>query len=98
MDKLEFIIVDDGSTDHSVEVIKKTVLDLCAEGEQYAIEKRVRVFLQNYNQGKREAMGIGIRNSRTELIVFVDSDSFLHPNAIRTLVQPMKDPQMGGVA
>ena len=51
VDKLEFIIVDDGSTDHSVEVIKKTVLDLCAEGEQYAIEKRVRVFLQNYNQG-----------------------------------------------
>ena len=98
VDKLEFIIVDDGSTDNSVEVIKKTVLDLCAEGEQYAIEKRVRVFLQNYNQGKREAMGIGIRNARTELIVFVDSDSFLHPNAIRTLVQPMKDPQMGGVA
>jgi len=90
--------VDDGSSDHSVDVIKQTVRDLCAEGEQYAIEKRVRVFLQNYNQGKREAMGIGIRNARTELIVFVDSDSFLHPNAIRALVQPMKDPQMGGVS
>ena len=98
VDKLEFIIVDDGSTDNSVEVIKKTVEDMCAEGEQYAIKERVRLFFQNYNQGKREAMGIGIRNARTELIVFVDSDSFLHPNAIRTLVQPMKDPKMGGVA
>ncbi len=98
VDKLELIIVDDGSTDNSVEVIKQTVRDMCAEGEQYDVENRVRVFLQNYNQGKREAMGIGIRNARTELIVFVDSDSFLAPNAIRTLVQPMKDPKMGGVA
>jgi hyaluronan synthase len=71
---------------------------MCAEGPQYDIENRVRVFFQNYNQGKREAMGIGIRNARTELIVFVDSDSFLYPNSIRTLVQPMKDPKMGGVA
>ena len=97
LDKLEIIIVDDGSTDRSVEMIKQTVRDMCAEGKQYCIEERVRVFLQKYNQGKREAMGIGIRNARTELIVFVDSDSFLHPNAIRTLVQPMKDPKMGGV-
>ena len=98
VDKLELIIVDDGSSDNSVEVIKQTVRDMCAEGPQYDIENRCRVFLQNYNQGKREAMGIGIRNARTELIVFVDSDSFLQPNAIRVLVQPMKDPKMGGVA
>ena len=98
VDKLELIIVDDGSSDNSVEVIKQTVRDMCHEGPQYNIENRVRVFLQNYNQGKREAMGIGIRNARTELIVFVDSDSFLQPNAIRVLVQPMKDPKMGGVA
>ena len=98
VDKLDLIIVDDGSSDKSVEVIKQTVKDMCAEGPQYNIENRVRVFFQNYNQGKREAMGIGIRNAQTELIVFVDSDSFLQPNAIRTLVQPMKDPKMGGVA
>lgn len=98
VDKLEFIIVDDGSSDNSVNVIKKTVEDLCAEGEQYDIRNRVRVFFQKYNQGKREAMGIGIRNCRTEMIVFVDSDSFLQPNAIRHLVQPMRDPKMAGVA
>ncbi len=98
VDKLEFIIVDDGSSDNSAEVIKKTVEDLRKEGPQYDIENRVRVFFQKYNQGKREAMGIGIRNCRTDLIVFVDSDSFLQPNAIRCLVQPMRDPQTAGVA
>ena len=31
-------------------------------------------------------------------MVFVDSDSFLDPFAIRNLVQPFKDPKMGGVS
>lgn len=97
-DKLDIVIVDDGSTDGSVEAIQNTVNDLCREGARYNLQNRIRVFLQRYNQGKREAMALGIRNARTELIAFVDSDSFLEPDAIRNLVQPMKDPRMGGVS
>ncbi len=97
-DKLEFVIVDDGSSDRSVEVIQKTVNELCLEGQRFNLQNRIRVFFQKENQGKREAMGLGITNARTELIAFVDSDSFLEPDAIRQLVQPMKDPKMGGVA
>lgn len=97
-DKLEFVIVDDGSSDRSVEVIRKTVSDLCREDSRFNLRSRIRCFFQKENQGKREAMGLGIRNARTELIAFVDSDSFLEPDAIRQLVQPMKDPKMGGVA
>ena len=36
--------------------------------------------------------------AKHELVVFVDSDSFLDPYAIRNVVQPFKDPKMGGVA
>lgn len=96
-DKLELIIVDDGSTDGSVEVIKNTVRDLFREGERFHTEDRIRVFLQKKNQGKREAMGLGIRNCRTEVIAFVDSDSFLEPDAIRNLVQPLCDSKVAGV-
>lgn len=96
-DKLELIIVDDGSSDRSPEVIQETVRSLCKEGKRFGLDRRIRVFFQQYNQGKREAMGIGIRNANTELITFVDSDSFLEPDAIRNLVQPMRDPKMGGV-
>ena len=98
VDKLEFIIVDDGSSDNSVQVITDTINDLCREGKRFHMEDRIRFFQQRYNQGKREAMGLGIRNARTELIAFVDSDSFLEPDAIRNLVQPLKDPKTGGVA
>ena len=31
-------------------------------------------------------------------MVFVDSDSFLDPYAVRNVVQPFKDPKVGGVA
>ena len=97
VDKLEIIIVDDGSTDNSVEVIKDTVNRLWQEDERFKTRTRIRVFLQKHNQGKREAMALGIHNTRTELVGFVDSDSFLEPDAIRHLVQPMFDPKMGGV-
>jgi hyaluronan synthase len=97
-DKLEIIIVDDGSTDRSVEVIQETVMKLWQEADRFKTKERVRVFLQKHNQGKREAMALGINNAHTELIAFVDSDSFLEPDAIRQLVQPMVDPKMAGVS
>lgn len=96
-DKLEIIIVDDGSGDRSVQVIKDTVSELCRDGARFNVKDRVRVFLQKKNQGKREAMGLGIRNCRTEMVAFVDSDSFLEPDAIRNLVQPLYDSRVAGV-
>ncbi len=39
---------------------------------------------------------MGTKLAKNELVVFVDSDSFLRPNAIRVLVQPFRS-QMGGV-
>ncbi len=97
-DKLEIIIVDDGSSDRSVEVIKDTVAKLWNEAQRFGTRQRIRVFFQKVNQGKREAMALGIRNAQTELVAFVDSDSFLEPDAIRHLVQPMSDPKMAGVS
>lgn len=96
-EKLEIIIVDDGSSDRSVEAIKDTVSKLCRDGARFNVKDRVRVFIQKKNQGKREAMGLGIRNCRTELVAFVDSDSFLEPDAIRNLVQPLYDSRVAGV-
>ena len=98
IDKLEVIVVDDHSNDRSVEKIRETIEKLKLEDEHYEIAKRVSYIVQPQNKGKRDALCEGVKVAKHELVVFVDSDSFLDPFAIRNLVQPFVDPKMGGVA
>lgn len=98
VDKLQIVVIDDASSDRSVEVIKQTIDDLKKEGHQYKIDGRVSYLVQPENKGKRDALCEGVKIAKHELVVFVDSDSFLDPFAVRYLVQPFKDEKMGGVA
>lgn len=100
-DKLEVIVVDDHSNDHSVDRIREAIEEIKAadtEAGGYHMADRIRYLVQPYNQGKREAMALGATEARHELLVFVDSDSFLEPFAVRNLVQPFRDKEMGGVS
>lgn len=96
-EKLEVIVVDDCSTDRSAEVIKDTINEIVTQ-EGPAVASRIRYLLQPVNKGKRDALALGAQYAKHELLVFVDSDSFLNPYAIINLVQPFKDEKMGGVA
>ena len=97
-DKLEVIVVDDRSTDGSVEKIKEIIGRLTqSEDERYNIKERISYMVTPENAGKREALAAGVKVAKHEYVVFVDSDSFLDPFAIRNLVQPFKDPKMAGV-
>jgi hyaluronan synthase len=87
VDKLELVAVDDGSTDATL-----------ARIEQVADESpRVRVIALGRNQGKRAAMAAGMRATDAEILAFVDSDSSLEPDALRTLVQGFADPRVGAM-
>ena len=98
VDKLEVIVVDDKSTDRSVEKIRELIARLeKSEEEEYRIKERISCIVRTENGGKREALASGVVNAKHEYVVFVDSDSFLDPYAIRNLVQPFRDPKMGGV-
>lgn len=59
---LEVIIVDDGSTDNTVKIVK-----------EYE-DRRIRLICQKENGGANKARNIGIANSRGEYIAFQDSD------------------------
>ena len=96
-DKLEVIVVDDCSTDNSAKVIKETIQDIIHQ-EGAEVAARISYILQPVNKGKREALALGAQYAQHELLVFVDSDSFLNPYAIINLVQPFKDEQVGGVS
>lgn len=101
VDKLEVIVVDDCSKDHSAERVEEIIAKLkeADTGDHaYRVAERIRFFRQSANLGKRDAMARGAREARHELLVFVDSDSFLDPFAIRNIVQPFKDKEMGGVS
>lgn len=97
-DRIEVIIVDDCSNDQSVEKIKEIVEILYQEANRHQTRDRLKYLVQSENKGKRDALAWGAERAMHELLVFVDSDSFLDPFAIRNIVQPFQDPKMGGVA
>lgn len=98
IDKLEIIVVDDCSTDETFRNAQRTIQELARDGERFQIAERLQLIRLAQNSGKREALVAGVEKAKHELIVFVDSDSFLEPNAIRNIVQPFQDPKMGGVS
>ena len=101
VDKLEVIVVDDCSNDRSAERVQEMIVELKAadtNDSAYRVSERIRFLQQPQNLGKRDAMARGAKEAKHELLVFVDSDSFLDPFAVRNIVQPFKDKEMGGVS
>ena len=98
VDKLEVIVVNDCSTDNSQAVILKMLTALYNESARYLTRERIKYIEPKTNRGKREALALGAKYATHELLVFVDSDSFLAHDAIRNLVQPFRDPKVGGVS
>lgn len=76
---LDIIIVDDGSTDYS--------LNVC---QLYAMsDSRIRIFHQS-NQGVNKARNKGLREAKGEYISFVDSDDWLEQNMYLSLYETIK--------
>lgn len=50
------------------------------------------------HEGKRSALGVGIRESKYEIIVLTDSDTAWEPGFIQEIQMPFVDPQVGGVS
>jgi len=85
----EIIAVDDGSSDGTYEKMREF------EGNHYGV--RVQVFRKE-NSGKAETLNYGIRRSRAPIVVCMDSDSRLTPEALRYAVRQFNDPNVGAVA
>lgn len=82
---IEVIVVDDGSTDGTADLVEELALP------------GVRLIRQP-NGGKPAALNTGIAAARHELIVMVDGDTIFEPDSIRRLVRPFADPTVGAVA
>ncbi len=71
----ELLIVDDGSTDNTTEVL-----------EPYLKDKRVRVFRQE-NQGQSVARNVALAQAKGEFICFLDSDNAWVPEKLEHTLQ-----------
>lgn len=73
---LEILVVDDGSTDNSLEIAQRYEFR-----EFPGVESPVRVIRQ-INKGLPSARNTGIMNAKGDYILFLDADDMLKENAI----------------
>ncbi|MHC4676400.1 MAG: glycosyltransferase, partial [Planctomycetota bacterium] len=84
----QIIIVDDGSADDTYRYIRSVQKRYPDELEVYRFKR---------NRGKREAMARGVRKSRGEILIFIDSDTVVDQDALKYLAAPFEDTRVGGV-
>ncbi|HDZ27787.1 MAG TPA: glycosyltransferase family 2 protein, partial [Candidatus Aminicenantes bacterium] len=89
-DKFEVICINDGSTDLTFYYMMRA---------KQIYGDRLEIVNFRENLGKRKALYVGLKKSRGEIIVSVDTDSKIGRSAIRNLVIPLiKDEGTGAVA
>lgn len=84
-DKLNFILVNDGSTDGTLNELKK-----------FEHLPNVKV-LDKANGGKHSAVNLALENVSTELVGCLDADSFVMPEALKKIVPHFDDPRVMAV-
>lgn len=72
--KLEVIAIDDGSTDHTPDILA-----------EYAAKDERVVFIRQKNAGAGAASNRGIEAARGEFIAFVDNDDWIEPDMYEKL-------------
>ena len=72
--KLHLILVDDGSTDGTLAILRR-------------FEKKDNIEIYHKeNGGKYTALNLGLLNTKTEFVGCLDSDSLVHPQALKRIM------------
>jgi peptidoglycan-N-acetylglucosamine deacetylase len=85
--RLEVLVVDDGSADRTSELVQ----------DNFGSDRRVRL-LQQPNSGKPTALNHGLAEATGEIIVSIDADTIVDPEAVPRLVRHFADPKVAAVA
>jgi peptidoglycan-N-acetylglucosamine deacetylase len=85
--KLEVLVINDGSRDRTAELVQQT----------FGRDPRVHLLMQS-NRGKPSALNHGLAEASGEIVVSIDADTIVDPEAIPRLVRHFADPKVGAVA
>ncbi len=90
--KFDIIAVNDGSTDNTLDEMLAT--------KKIAKRAGVNIHVVHWekNRGKRDGMAECVIRSKSELVIFIDSDSFVDKNTARELVKYFIDKKVAAVA
>lgn len=84
-DNIEFILVNDASPDNSMTIVNRTI-------NNYPKRKKSVTIIENdQNIGVAKTRNELLYNATGDYIYFVDSDDFIKPDTIETLVQIVKE-------
>ncbi len=76
----EAIVVDDGSTDNSIDIVKSLVES----------DNRIKQINRSVNKkGASVCRNIGLKNASGKYLIFLDSDDYLGPDCLKTRVEVM---------
>lgn len=79
-DNVQIIIVNDGSSDRSLEIVEK----------YKNIDNRIEVY-DKKNGGLSDARNVGIKHAKGEFICFVDSDDWVSNDYVETLISMFEE-------
>ena len=78
-DNYEIIVIDDGSTDQTYEIVQQNFKD----------NPKIQLFTK-LNNGKAEALNYGASKAKGEYFMCIDADTILVPHAVRTMIGKKK--------
>ena len=84
--KLQVVVVSDGSTDHTEEIVR------------YYQPQGVELIALSPQQGKIHALNTVIPTLESDIVVFSDANSMYHPDALLHLLKHFGNTRIGGVS